>query len=112
MRNLAGVSDPKTLISERIDQLLAKADPTTTDPVEFRGLQYDLGLAWVHFPEGWGGLDAPPNLQREIDKRLREAQAPPIGARHFFGLTMAGPTTVTHGSEELKTRMLRRIRGR
>jgi len=109
LRNLGIVTDHATTISERVDELLAKADPATTDQVEFRGLQYDLGLAWVHFPEGWGGLDAPPNLQREVDKRLREAHAPAIGARHFFGLTMAGPTTVTHGSDELKSRLLRRM---
>ncbi len=101
------MTDIATLISERTDQLLATADPSTTDQVEFRGLQYDLGLAWVHFPEGWGGLDAPPNLQREVERRLREAHAPSIGARHFFGLTMAGPTIVTHGSDEFKARMLR-----
>jgi alkylation response protein AidB-like acyl-CoA dehydrogenase len=109
LRNLGRVTDHATIISERIDELLAKADPKTTDQVEFRGLQYDLGLAWVHFPEGWGGLDAPPNLQREVENRLRAAGAGPIGARHFFGLTMAGPTTVTHGSDELRTRLLRRM---
>ena len=103
------MTDHATIISERIDELLAKADPKTTDQIEFRGLQYDLGLAWVHFPEGWGGLDAPPNLQREVENRLRVAGAGPIGARHFFGLTMAGPTTVTHGSDELRTRLLRRM---
>ena len=73
MRNLGRVTDHATLISERIDELLAKADPATTDQIELRGLQYDLGLAWVHFPEGWGGLGAPPKLQREIDPRLYAA---------------------------------------
>jgi alkylation response protein AidB-like acyl-CoA dehydrogenase len=109
LRNVADVTDHATLINERIDELLAQADPKTTDDVELRGLQYDLGLAWVHFPEGWGGLDAPPNLQREVDKRLREAGAAPIGARHFFGLALAGPTIVTHGTDELRGRMLRRM---
>ena len=70
------VTDPATLVSDRLDQLLAELDPTTTDPVEFRGRQYDLGLAWVHFPEGLGGLDVAPNLQREVDRRLRAARAP------------------------------------
>ena len=103
------MTDDATLIRERTDELLAKADPATTDQVEFRGLQYDLGLAWVHFPVGWGGLGVPPNLQREVDKRLREANAPFPGARHFFGLSLAGPTVVTHGSDELKGRLLRRM---
>ena len=103
------MSDPEVLVKERIDELLDEVDPATTDPVEFRGRQYDLGLAWVHFPEGWGGLGAPPNLQREVDRRLREAGAPAADARHFFGLTMAGPTVVTHGDEALKQRLLRRM---
>jgi alkylation response protein AidB-like acyl-CoA dehydrogenase len=92
-----------------VDELLEGFDPATSDPIEFRGRQYDLGLAWVHFPEGWGGLDLPPKVQTHIDRRLREASAPQAGEQHFFGLTMAGPTVVTHGSEELKGRLLRRM---
>ena len=69
------MTDHAALIDERLDQLLAELDPTTTDAVNFRGRQYDLGLAWVHFPEGSGGLGAPPVLQREVDRRLRAAGA-------------------------------------
>jgi alkylation response protein AidB-like acyl-CoA dehydrogenase len=102
------MADPESLVNERLDQLLDELDPETAGEVELRGRQYDLGLAWVHFPEGWGGLDAPPNLQRQVDQRLRAAGAPAPDARHFFGLAMAGPTMVTHGSDELRTRLLRR----
>jgi alkylation response protein AidB-like acyl-CoA dehydrogenase len=105
--SVPAVTDPLALIDERLDQLLAAHDPRTTDPVEFRGAQYDLGLAWVHFPEGWGGLDLAPNHQRRVEARLREAGASSPGSRHFFGLTMAGPTLVTHGSDELRARMMR-----
>ncbi len=69
---------------------------------EFRGRQFDLGLAWISFPEGSGGLGLRPDLQRIVDRRLAEAGATPAGAREFFGLTMAGPTVVTHGSDELR----------
>jgi len=103
------MTDPTTLVAERLDQLLAEADPATTDPTEFRGRQYDAGLAWVHFPEGEGGLGLPPNVQGLIESRLRKAGAPSAGAGEFFGLTMAGPTIVTHGSPELKARMMRRM---
>ena len=92
-----------------VDELLEGFDPATSDPIEFRGRQYDLGLAWVHFPQGWGGLDLPPKVQAHIDRRLREARAPQAGEQHFFGLTMAGPTVVTHGDEALKSRLLRRM---
>ena len=39
-----------------IDQLLRDHPPSTTKPADFLGAQFDLGLAWVHFPEGQGGL--------------------------------------------------------
>jgi alkylation response protein AidB-like acyl-CoA dehydrogenase len=102
------MADPESLVNERLEQLLAEGDPRASDLFTFRGRQFDLGLAWVHFPEGRGGLDAPPNLQREVDRRLREAGAPSPDARHFFGLAMAGPTMVTHGDDAIRDRLLRR----
>ncbi|RMH81853.1 MAG: acyl-CoA dehydrogenase, partial [Actinomyces sp.] len=100
-------ADFDRLIDERLDQLL-ETDPRTVDQETFRGRQFDLGLAWVHFPEGRGGLGAPPRLQKRVDARLREAGARPPTDRHFFGLTMAGPTMVMHGSDALLDRLLRR----
>jgi alkylation response protein AidB-like acyl-CoA dehydrogenase len=91
------------------DQLLAELDPRTTPVAEFRGRQFDLGLAWVSFPEGSGGLGLPPALQRPVDERLVAAGATPPGAREFFGLTMAGPTMVSHGSDAVQARLLRRM---
>ncbi|MDD9371678.1 MAG: acyl-CoA dehydrogenase family protein, partial [Acidimicrobiales bacterium] len=63
---------------------------------------------WVHFPEGFGGLGIKPIHQRDVDRKLYGAGAKPPGSRHFFGLTMAGPTMVTNGSDELRNRLLRR----
>jgi alkylation response protein AidB-like acyl-CoA dehydrogenase len=101
------MTDAAALVEERLDQLLDELDPRTTDPVEFRSRQYDLGLAWVHFPVGYGGLDLPPVHQGPIEGRLAKAGAPTIESRHFFGLTMAGPTIVTFGDEAMKQRLLR-----
>src|SRR5580704_12755596 len=101
------MADDKALVRDRTDQLRGEIDPRTAKAEEFRSRQYDLGLAWVSFPEGYGGLGVPPDLQREVDRRLGEAGAHPPGAREFFGLTMAGPTVVTHGAEELRQRLLR-----
>jgi alkylation response protein AidB-like acyl-CoA dehydrogenase len=105
------VTDPsisaEALVQDRIDQLLGVGDARSGDPVEFRGRQYDLGLAWVHFPEGWGGLGLPPSHQKTIDAALRAAGARSPEARHFFGLTMAGPTVVTHGDDAMRARLLR-----
>jgi alkylation response protein AidB-like acyl-CoA dehydrogenase len=94
-------------IDDRIDQLLGELDPKTTPVEEFRGRQFDLGLAWISFPEGRGGLGLPPGLQHRIDDRLSAAGATSFGAREFFGMTMAGPTVVSHGSDDLRTRLLR-----
>jgi alkylation response protein AidB-like acyl-CoA dehydrogenase len=102
------MTDATSLVAERVDKLLAELDPATADQVELRGHQYDLGLAWVHFPEGYGGLALPPVLQKDIDHRLHGAGAQPPGPRHFFGLAMAGPTIVTNGDEAIKQRLLRR----
>jgi alkylation response protein AidB-like acyl-CoA dehydrogenase len=102
------MTDATSLVEERVDTLLADLDPASADPVEFRGRQYDVGLAWVHFPEGYGGLGLPPVLQRQVDARLHQAGARQPEARHFFGLTMAGPTIVTNGDDALRRRLLRR----
>src|SRR4051812_21270969 len=90
-----------------VDDLLAEHDPNHTEPLALRGAQYDRGLAWVHFPEGFGGLNLPPIMQRHVDRRLRTAGAPAPAGTLFFGLSLAGPTLVTHGSDELRRRALR-----
>jgi len=102
------MADDASLVHDRTSQLLEELDPRTVPVEEFRSRQYDLGLAWVGFPEGYGGLGLPPGLQREADRRLGEAGAQGPGAREFFGMTMAGPTVVTHGSDELRERLLRK----
>ncbi|MHB1712058.1 MAG: acyl-CoA dehydrogenase family protein, partial [Acidimicrobiales bacterium] len=102
------MTDGRSLVDARLDQLLGELDPRNAPVGGFRRRQFDLGLAWVSFPEGSGGLGLPPDFQREIDRRLGAAGAEPAGAREFFGLTMAGPTMVTHGPEELLNRLLPR----
>ena len=99
--------DDDEKVDALVDDLLKMYDPRTTDAVTFRGAQYDRGLAWVHFPEGFGGLGLDGQLQRRIDTRLREAGAPPPQSMLFFNLYLAAPTMVTHGSDELRTRALR-----
>src|SRR5437762_7436328 len=72
-------------VDELIDDLLATHDPKTTPPAEFLGAQYDRGLAWVQFPEGFGGLGASPKLQNTINARLTAAGAPSPYARNPIG---------------------------
>jgi alkylation response protein AidB-like acyl-CoA dehydrogenase len=93
-------------VEAAIDALLAACDPKKVDNVTFRGARFDHGLAWVHFPEGHGGLGVRPELNRIVEERLRKAGAAPQDPATFF-IALAGPTIVTHGSEEVKKRFLR-----
>jgi alkylation response protein AidB-like acyl-CoA dehydrogenase len=94
-------------VNELLDRLLAEHDPGTTKPRDFLGAQFDLGLAWVHFAEGHGGLGLSPKLQKTINERLVAARAPQAYARNPIGYGMGAPTVVTHGSEAQKARYLR-----
>ena len=100
--------DPEVaLVEGLLDELLADGVVERSGMEAFRGRQFDLGLAWVHFPRGRGGLDVSPVVQRRVEARLRAAGVPGPESRHFFGLTMAGPTVCTHGAPALSDRLLR-----
>jgi len=107
-RKVLDMEEDVALVEQRTTALLGELDLRTASAEEVRSRQFDLGLAWVSFPEGSGGLGLRPDLQRIVDRRLSEAGVPSPGARVFFGLTMAGPTVVSHGSDEVKARLLRR----
>ena len=74
--------------------------------VDFRGARYDAGLAWVHFPVGFGGLGLRPEFNKVVEQRCRAAGAAATDPTTFF-MALAGPTIVTHGSDEAKERFLR-----
>jgi alkylation response protein AidB-like acyl-CoA dehydrogenase len=93
-------------VDAALDALLGAFDPTKVDNITFRGARFDHGLAWVHFPEGHGGLGARPDLNRRVEERLRKAGAAASDPATFF-MALAGPTIVTHGSDEVKQRFLR-----
>lgn len=89
-----------------LDRLLASSDPHG-DRYEFMGAQFDLGLAWIHFPEGRGGLGMSRHLQKRIDDRLDEVTVHRPSSFHIIGHGMGAPVMLTHGTEEQKTRYLR-----
>ena len=94
-------------VNALVDQLLAEFPPKTTSPIEFLGAQFDKGLAWVHFPEGHGGLGLNPKMQKLINERVYAEGAPNPMYRNPIGHGMCGPTVVVWGSEEQKQRYLR-----
>ena len=100
-------TDPDTArVNAAIDELLAAHDPSSTGDIEFRGARFDAGLAWVHFPEGHGGMGLRPELYKLVEQRLRESGSKPTDPSTLFR-ALAGPTIVTHGSDEVKQRFLR-----
>lgn len=97
-------------LRERVERLLASHDPQNTAAAEFLAAQFDEGLAWVHFPEGKGGLGLARGRQLEVDALLDAAGAPrPDLGRNSIGLGMAAPTILAFGGEETQQRYLRPI---
>jgi alkylation response protein AidB-like acyl-CoA dehydrogenase len=96
-------------VSDLVDQLLSEMDPKKVPAREFLGRQFDLGLAWVHHPEGLGGLGLSPKLQRIINERVFAAGAINPMNRNPMGYGMAAPTISTHGSATQQQRYLRPI---
>ena len=113
MTRMTTIADPVAVtadeqrVIELTEKLLAEQPPATTDGREFLGAQFDLGLAWIHFPEGYGGLGLSPKMQELVADRLRQAGAPHAGHRNPIGYGMGAPTVVTHGSDAQRRRYLR-----
>ncbi len=95
-------------VASRVREFLSGHDPAITDRLEFLRARFDAGLAWVHYPEGLGGLGADPALQQDVDTIFAEAGAP--GNRphlNIIGLGMAAPTILRFGTPEQQRRWLR-----
>ena len=91
MNDQVALEAQQKLVDDAVADLLRDHDPRSTDRVDFRGHQFDRGLAWVHFPEGDGGLGVRPELQGAVARTLRRSGASPAGS-DFAGLgTRAAP---------------------
>jgi len=93
-------------VLELVEQLISEHDPHG-DRHEFMGAQFDMGLAWVHFPVGRGGLGLAPNLQNVIDERLDEATPHRPRVFDILGHGMGAPMLVAHGNDVQLDRYLR-----
>ncbi len=100
--------DPRADLQERVAALLRVVPPATTEPLDFLRARFDAGLAWVHFPEGLGGLGLPRHLQTHVDDLLVAAGAPGNDpGRISIGLGMAAPTLLAFGTTDQQHRFLR-----
>jgi len=98
-------------LRERTRALLAEVHPERTDSVTFRRKQFEHGLAWVHFPEGHGGLGLSPKMNAVVhDEMTRHSKVihhdPPAS---IIGIGMGAPVVLTYGSEDMKKELLPRI---
>ena len=54
-------------IRDRVRGFLAEHDPAEMARQDFNNARFDAGLAWVHYPEGLGGLGVSRTLQSVVD---------------------------------------------
>jgi len=97
-------------LRDRVKAFLAEHDPAETPKQDFNNARFDAGLAWVHYPEGLGGLGLSRTLQAVVDAEFAAAGAPTNDPeRNGIGLGMAAPTILAYGSDEQKQRWLRKL---
>jgi alkylation response protein AidB-like acyl-CoA dehydrogenase len=95
-------------LAERVERLLSAYPPEATDRLDFLHARFDAGLAWVHYPDGLGGLGLPRGFQQYVDQLLADAGAPDNEPRRIgIGLGMAAPTILAFGTDEQRHRFLR-----
>ncbi|MDA8923245.1 acyl-CoA dehydrogenase family protein [Acidimicrobiia bacterium] len=92
--------DSEELVNRRLEELIDfRTDGQ--DLQEFWGKQFDLGLAWVQFPEGSGGLGLNPKYQMIITDRLRsEGISQQNRIANILGVGMGAPTIIEYGTPE------------
>jgi alkylation response protein AidB-like acyl-CoA dehydrogenase len=104
---LTNTSNPELLVKEKLAELV-EFRKTTDSLQEFWGKQFDLGLAWVQFPEGAGGLGLNPKYQLIITETLRkEGISQQNRVANILGIGMGAPTIVEYGTEEQIAKYLR-----
>ena len=101
------INDPEVIVSEKLDELVNFRKTNESLP-EFCGKQFDLGLAWVQFPEGSGGLGINPKYQLMVTNRLRdEGISQNNRIANILGVGMGAPTIVEYGTPEQIQKYLR-----
>jgi alkylation response protein AidB-like acyl-CoA dehydrogenase len=97
-------------LAGRVRAFLASHDPAELGKQEFLNARFDAGLAWVHYPEGLGGLGISRTLQSVVDAGFAASGAPANDPeRNGIGLGMAAPTILAYGNDEQQKRWLRKL---
>ncbi|HXO24851.1 MAG TPA: acyl-CoA dehydrogenase family protein, partial [Streptosporangiaceae bacterium] len=107
---LTGAETTPDALAGRVRAFLASHDPAELGKQEFLNARFDAGLAWVHYPEGLGGLGISRTLQSVVDAGFAAAGAPANDPeRNGIGLGMAAPTILAYGNDEQQKRWLRKL---
>jgi alkylation response protein AidB-like acyl-CoA dehydrogenase len=97
----------ETAVLRKVGELLDTHPPDKVTAEKFLGAQFDQGLAFVHFPVGYGGLGLSRRLQAVVNHLLGQAGAPDFFLHNAIGYGMAAPTILAMGTEAQKRRYLR-----
>ena len=107
---LTGAETTPDALAGRVRAFLASHDPAELGKQDFLNARFDAGLAWVHYPEGLGGLGISRTLQSVVDAGFAAAGAPANDPeRNGIGLGMAAPTILAYGNDEQQKRWLRKL---
>ena len=99
--------DAEELVKDRLKELISFREENQ-DIKDFWGKQFDLGLAWVHFPEGSGGLNVNPKFQLLVNETLRnEGISTSNRIANLLGIGMGAPTIKEYGTQEQIDKYLR-----
>jgi alkylation response protein AidB-like acyl-CoA dehydrogenase len=99
--------DDSARVEKAARQVVEEHDPKKVPLREFLGACYDAGVAWVHFPEGLGGLGVSRGLQAVADEILQGAGGINPFAINPIGHGMAAPTVLEHAQGDLAGQLLR-----
>ena len=99
--------DAEELVKSKLQELI-DFRKENNDIKEFWGKQFYLGLAWVQFPEGAGGLGLNPKYQLMVIETLRnEGISQQNRVANILGIGMGAPTIIEYGTEEQISKYLR-----
>ena len=92
--------EAEELVNSKLQELI-EFRQDGQDLKDFWGKQYDLGLAWVQFPEGSGGLGLNPKYQLMITEKMRnEGISQQNRIANILVVGMGAPTIMEYGTPE------------
>jgi len=99
--------DTEKIVKDKISELI-DFRKQNEDLKELWGKQFDLGLAWVQFPEGAGGLGIDPKYQLLVIEELRKSGISQKNrVANILGIGMGAPTIVEFGTADQISKYLR-----